>query len=324
MTSVGHGRLLRAGIAVLAVLAVLLPATAVRADPVEDAEEQIEREYHDLEAVIEDYNKISKEFKDTKKQVAKLEKELKPFEEKLSVLYERVAEIASNVYMGGSLSGMTAVLTTGTPDNLAERITLLDQVTVDDSTAIDELNAAKAELDERKSVLDSLYADQSGREEELREKKETIETDLERLQEQREKAYRDSRGIDPDDFVPPYIPGDRGKVVNFALKQVGLPYIWASSGPDGFDCSGLTLRAWSQVGLDLPHNAEAQWNMLPHIPRDQLQPGDLVFYNDLSHVAMYIGDGYVVQAAINYNNVAIETLDGAASDYYGAARIPGF
>ena len=304
--------------------AALSVSPAASADPVSDAEAQIEAQFDDLEGVIEDYNKISKEFDDTKEQISALEEELKPFEEQLSVLYAKVADIASSVYMGGSLTNMSAVFTTGTPDRLAERMTMLDQVTVDDSRVIAELNAAKADLDERKAVLDGLYTSQSGREEELRTKKETIEKDIDRLQKERETAYRDKKGIDPNTFVPPYTPGDRGKVVNFALAQVGKPYVWAAAGPSGYDCSGLTLRAWSQVGLSLPHNAEAQWNMLPHISRDQLQPGDLVFFNGLSHVAMYIGNGHVVQAAINYNNVAIETIESAATDYYGAARIPGY
>ncbi|GLZ81903.1 hypothetical protein Afil01_67100 [Actinorhabdospora filicis] len=309
---------------VTAVLALLSLASPAAADPVDGIEKELTDKFHDLEAVIEDYNSITLAFSDTKEKIAALEKELKPFEDELAVLYRRTGDIAAQAYMGGRMNGVAALLGAGTPDVLADRMTMLDQLTSADARVIGELNAAKAGLDERKSVLDGLYAEQSGREGELKTKKQTIEADLERLQGEREKAYRDSRGLRPDDFVPPFVPGDRGTVVNFALAQVGKPYVWASSGPGGYDCSGLTLRAWSKVGLALPHNAAAQWNMLPHIPRDQLRPGDLVFYNDLSHVAMYIGNGYVVQAAINFNNVKVETVESAASDYYGAARIPGY
>lgn len=309
---------------VTAVLSLLSLASPAAADPVTGIEKELGDKFHDLEGVIEDYNAITIAFGETKTKIAALEKELKPFEDQLTVLYQRAGDIAGQAYMGGKMNGVTALLDSGAPDVLADRMTLLDQITSADAVVINELNAAKADLDERKAVLDGLYAEQSGRESELGGKKQGIEQDLERLQGEREKAYRDSRGLRPDDFVPPYVPGDRGTVVDFALAQVGKPYVWAAAGPDGFDCSGLTLRAWSKVGLSLPHNAEAQWNMLPHIPRDQLQPGDLVFFNDLTHVAMYIGNGYVVQAAINFNNVKIETIESAASDYYGAARIPGY
>jgi len=318
-------RLRALGVIALAAVGVLLAsASPVSADPVDDKEKEMETQYHDLEKIIEDYNKVNLEFKDTKRKISKLEKKLKPFEEKLDVLYEEVGKIASASYMGGNMSGLTAVFTTGSADNLADRITLLDQVTVDDHDAISELNDAKAELDEQKRVLDGLYKTQSEQEGELREKKETIEDDLGRLQDEREQAYRDSRGVPDDGFIPPYVPGDRGKVVRFALKQDGEPYVFAAAGPDGWDCSGLTLGAWGQVGVNLPHNAEAQWNQVQHISRDQLQPGDLVFYNGLSHVALYIGDDHVIHAATNYSNVYVTTVDAAASDYYGAGRIPGW
>ncbi|GLZ77788.1 hypothetical protein Afil01_25950 [Actinorhabdospora filicis] len=284
----------------------------------------MEAKYHDLEGLIEDYNKVNIEFTETKEKIADLEEKLKPFQEKLDVLYEEVGEIARNTYMGGAMSGMTAVLTTGSADTLADRMTLLDQITVDDHDAIAALNDAKSDLDEQKRVLDGLYATQSKQDEELRGKKETIETDLERLSGERDKAYRDSRGLGPGDFTPPYVPGKRGEVVRFALKQTGKPYVFAAAGPGGWDCSGLTLGAWSQVGVNLPHNAEAQWNMVQHISRDQLKPGDLVFYNGLSHVALYIGDGHIVHAATNNNNVQVTTIEKAATDYYGAGRIPGW
>ena len=308
------------GIAALTAVGIALAAAPAHADPMSDAEAQMEQQYHDLEGIIEDYNKINMEFSETKDQIADLEEKLAPYEEQLNVLYEEVGNIASNVYMGGSMSNLSAVFTTGSPDELADRMTMLDQATVDDHDAITKLNDAKADLDEQKRVLDSLYNTQSEREQELKGKKETIEKDLERLQGDREKAYRDKRGLADDAWVPPYVPGDPGKVVRFALEQDGEPYVFAAEGPNAWDCSGLTKGAWAQVGVSLPHNAAAQWNMVQHISRSELQPGDLVFYNGLDHVGLYIGDNHVIHAATNYSNVYITTVDKAAT-YYGAGRV---
>ncbi|GAA4909349.1 NlpC/P60 family protein [Stackebrandtia albiflava] len=305
------------------VMAVALGASPVRADPVDETEAEIEAQFHELEGIIEDYNKVREDLEDTNAQIAELEAELEPYEEELAALGERVGSYAANVYMNGKMSNSAALLTSGTPDQLVDRLTMMNTVVVSENAAIQELKDAAADLFEQKAVLDALYTDQSAQEEELVAKKTTIEDELDRLQDVREEAYRDHRGS-ADGWVPPYVPGDRGKVVRFALEQVGETYVWAASGPDGWDCSGLTMGAWAQVGVSLPHNAAAQWNQLQPIARDQLQPGDLVFFNDLTHVALYIGDGRVVQAAVNYYNVAIETIESAAGSYYGAARIPGW
>lgn len=82
-----------------------------------------------------------------------------------------------------------------------------------------------------------------------------------------------------------------------ALAQLGKPYVWGAAGPSSFDCSGLTMFAWGKAGIALPHNAAAQASVLRHVPYDQMQPGDLLFYeNPIGHVAMYIGNGQMIEA----------------------------
>jgi cell wall-associated NlpC family hydrolase len=83
-----------------------------------------------------------------------------------------------------------------------------------------------------------------------------------------------------------------------ALSRVGLPYVWGAAGPSAFDCSGLTMWAWAQAGVSLPHFSGAQYAAGQHIPISQVQPGDLVFFsNPGEHEAMYIGGGQIVEAA---------------------------
>jgi len=81
-----------------------------------------------------------------------------------------------------------------------------------------------------------------------------------------------------------------------AESRVGDPYVFGGGGPSAFDCSGLTMWAYAQVGVSLPHYAPGQYAMSQHIPMSALQPGDLVFAADLSHVAMYVGGGMIVEA----------------------------
>jgi peptidoglycan DL-endopeptidase CwlO len=86
------------------------------------------------------------------------------------------------------------------------------------------------------------------------------------------------------------------KAVAFAYAQLGKPYEWGATGPDSYDCSGLVMAAWASAGVDIPRDTYEQWAALPHIPVSQMQPGDLIIYNGEGHVAMYVGDGYIIDA----------------------------
>jgi cell wall-associated NlpC family hydrolase len=110
-------------------------------------------------------------------------------------------------------------------------------------------------------------------------------------------------------------------VVSAALSQLGVPYHWAGASPsEGFDCSGLTMWAYAQVGVSLPHNAAAQHSMGTPVSRADLQPGDLVFFNGDNHEGMYIGGGQFVHAPHTGDVVKISNLDGYPG-YNGAVRI---
>jgi cell wall-associated NlpC family hydrolase len=96
----------------------------------------------------------------------------------------------------------------------------------------------------------------------------------------------------------PSASGGAGAAIAFARSQLGKPYAYAASGPDAYDCSGLTMRAWQAGGVSMPHYSGAQYDMFPHVPLDALQPGDLVFWGPggSNHVAMYTGGGSVIYA----------------------------
>jgi cell wall-associated NlpC family hydrolase len=120
--------------------------------------------------------------------------------------------------------------------------------------------------------------------------------------------------------------GGNSGVVSIALQYLGVPYVWAGATPRGFDCSGLVQYVFGQLGISLPHNAAAQWHdpAAVSVPQDQLQPGDLVFFNGLDHVGIYIGSGYFVDAPHTGADVRIDSLTGwYAARFDGAKRILG-
>ncbi|MFF8551878.1 NlpC/P60 family protein [Streptomyces sp. NPDC015501] len=110
-----------------------------------------------------------------------------------------------------------------------------------------------------------------------------------------------------------------GDAVAYAVRQIGKPYVWGAEGPDSFDCSGLTSAAWSAAGRTIPRTSQEQWKRLPRVPLSALRPGDLVVYfPKATHVALYIGDGLVVQAPRPGAEVKVSPL--ASNPVLGAVR----
>ncbi|MBQ1092106.1 C40 family peptidase [Streptomyces sp. B93] len=117
-------------------------------------------------------------------------------------------------------------------------------------------------------------------------------------------------------------PSDRGdRALRHATRQLGKPYEWGAEGPETYDCSGLTSEAWARAGTPIPRTSQEQWARLPRVPLTELRPGDLVvYYPDATHVAIYQGDGKVIQAPRTGERVKVSPI--AAHPILGAVR-PG-
>lgn len=110
-----------------------------------------------------------------------------------------------------------------------------------------------------------------------------------------------------------------GAALTYAAAQIGKPYVWGAEGPGSFDCSGLTSQAWAHAGRSIPRTSQEQWAQLPKVPLDQLRPGDLVVYfPEATHVALYIGEGKVIQAPRPGSKVKVSPI--AANPLLGAVR----
>ena len=118
-------------------------------------------------------------------------------------------------------------------------------------------------------------------------------------------------------------PVGRPRVVAIGLRYLGTPYRWAGSSPGGFDCSGFVMYVYGRIGIGLPHNSAMLWGIGRPVARNHLQPGDLVFFNGLSHAGIYSGRGRFVHSPHSGDVVKISRLSESwyRTTYYGARRL---
>ena len=126
----------------------------------------------------------------------------------------------------------------------------------------------------------------------------------------------------PDALIPAPPPSQYGGVVGVAMQYLGTPYVWGGASPGGFDCSGFVQYVYNQVGVSLPHHAASQYGYGTPVPISDLQAGDLVFFDGLGHVGIYIGGGQFVHAPHTGDVVKISAMDGwYSSSFVGARRL---
>ena len=128
----------------------------------------------------------------------------------------------------------------------------------------------------------------------------------------------------PTPVAPPADAGKGAQVVAIAMKYLGVPYKWGGASPStGFDCSGLTMYVFAQIGVSLPHYAAAQYGLGQPVSRSELQPGDLVFFRGLGHMGMYIGGGNMIHAPRTGDFVKISSLSESyyVATWVGARRV---
>jgi cell wall-associated NlpC family hydrolase len=306
--------LLASALAILIVAAI--PGGQAHAQPSpEEVEAQIKQLWLEAEPLIEEYNGIHEQFKANEAKQAELMAKIAPLETQVELARVRVGAIAAEVYKGGDVNAFNSVLSSGSPKELAERLMFLEQLAEVEDQQLQDVNELLAEYDVQKAPIDALVETLAKQDAELTAKKTTIEARLAELQKLRQDSYGSTGGTGsyrPWPCPATYEPTNGYKAAAFACAQAGKPYLWAADGPSSYDCSGLTLAAWKQVGVYLPHQSAQQRRSIPYVNRADLKLGDLVFYyNPIHHVGVYVGDNKIMHAPAAGERVHMEDMDHA-------------
>ncbi len=232
-----------------------------------------------------------------------------------------IASIAVENYMTGGLDPTLQLLTTDSPQSLLNRASIMTQLQQENGAKVSLIagaviaarRAEAAASEEQRHATDLSKA--------MQEKVAAIQ--------QRENFFNSQAFAQAEEIYEQTgqypnisVSGDSIGVqaLRFALTRIGDPYVWGAAGPDAFDCSGLVMWAYAQVGVSLLHYTGDQWNEGEHVSIDQLEPGDLVFfYADLGHVGIYIGNGLMVDAPTFGQDVQIQPV--MWDVYEGAVQI---
>jgi peptidoglycan DL-endopeptidase CwlO len=320
-------------VAVVAVCAAVLPAAEAGAAPAAPASHPgLNAILAKARALSQQIDKLSEQYDGLKIQLAQARSEAaiakenaKRDQQILGQDQSSIGAIAVENYMTGGLNPAMELLQASSPQSLLNRASIMTQIQHENGAKISLVAAAEAaaqramaaaaQQQQRAKSLEAQMAAKVA----IIQKKENFFNG---------KAYQQAEAIFQQTgkypISPSQIPGDSIGVqaLKAALTRIGSPYVWAAAGPTAFDCSGLVVWAYKQVGISLMHFTGDLWNEGEHVSKSELAPGDLVFFfADLGHVGIYIGNGLMVDAPTFGQNVQVQPVFWNA--YVGAVRILG-
>ncbi|EPH45876.1 C40 family peptidase [Streptomyces aurantiacus] len=306
---------------------------------------KVDELYREAEVATEKYNGAKEKADKAEKSLTDLRDEAARRTEKLNSARQGLGSLATAQYRSGAVDPSVQLALSSDPDEFLERAALADRAGLRQAATVTGVRNQVRELDQLRTEADGTLADLKSRQADLRKHKKTVTGKLgeaRRLlarltaeERARVAADDDGRGGAGEGTERaaraagrPAAPGTAkgapnaraAAAVSYAYKALGSPYVWGATGPNAFDCSGLTQAAYRAAGISLPRTTYAQIDTGRRVSRAELQPGDLVFfYSGISHVGLYVGDGQMIHAPNPSAPVRLAPI--SQMPFAGAARV---
>lgn len=312
-------RLLRVAVVGLLTLTVGVgTATHAYAAPTPaEIEAQLDEQFRLIEPIIEEYNKVSEDLKQSRAKAAALEGQLAPMATRVDEAMLSVKSIAVSAYKNGRMGALNALLGGRSADKTVQTLSQLELLARNQRNQVSDVADTVDQYRNDKKALDQVIAQQAAHEAELAAKKKEIEAKIADLEKQQRALLGGGGGTGGSSANTGTCPQPNANTaIATACRQLGKMYLFGAAGPDRFDCSGLTLFSWKAAGKSLPRTAADQWRAVQRITKDQLQPGDLIFFynsSNPSHVGMYAGGGQMIHASRSGQPVKMKNVSNDSS-----------
>lgn len=334
--------LVRGSLVALCSAAVVLAGPTARpasADPaLDEAKEKLAKIEQQQSEIGEQWSEIKLRLAQGKTKVDTLNADIAVQQRKVDGLRKQAQQVAISHFQTRGVDITIQLVTSPDPDSFLSDMSTMGKVDQNMNSLLQDYQAEQANLAElQRAARDQvttmaaeerrLAALQDQIEQKIREGQALIDqlTEQERQRLNADEAAASEDAGDADALIDSGSADSRALgAVKYAVSKVPTgQYVWGAEGPNSFDCSGLMLAAYRSVGISLPHSSRAQFRMGRPIPRDQLKPGDLLFfYNPVHHVGMYMGNGLFVHARNPRNDLEITKLSSYPA-YQGARRVVG-
>ncbi|GHE00039.1 C40 family peptidase [Streptomyces alanosinicus] len=295
------------------------PSTSPTPVPDKDLQkvrDKLDKLYHDAAVATDAYNAAEEKTKQQSAEIVALAKKIDAGQRRLARLQDQAGAAARAQYRTGGLPPTARFLLSDDPGQVLDGAGLMLQGQRATKSLMTELTSTQKNLQayaddaaDQWKKLDTERKAKAAAKKKVQQQidaAEKLESRLEKKQKERLDQLEQQAALKAqtswlDTGILKKIHGKASaqgeKAVAFATAQLGKPYVWGAQGPESFDCSGLTSQAWAAAGHPIPRTSQEQWQQLKHVDIKDMRPGDLVIYfDDASHVAIYVGDGAIIQA----------------------------
>jgi cell wall-associated NlpC family hydrolase len=287
----------------------------------------------EFDKAVQQYDGVDQQLIQAKLQLTRIDKEVATDQHNFKIAHAQVAQIAAATYENSGSTSLAGLLTSNNPTEvLSEASMMLELAGSRNEETLAYLAAARqlAQVQQAQqrteqgiqTLVDAKEKNKNSIGTLLAQEKATLDSLTAQQRKQIQQSGGGGSGGHQHDPWPTTTQAE--KAVAFVYQQLGCPYTYGATGPCsvGFDCSGLVQAAWAYAGVSIPRDTYEQWAALPHISSSQIQIGDLLYYNGIGHVAMYVGNGYIIDAP--HTGAVVEKIPMSeswyASTFDGAVR----